>query len=485
MAVGTRLPLLRALGLALPLLTGCEPVTPSGGAPLELETRESEVRIANSLTTEALLFNSITTNPTANAIVSTGALRALFDPVTGNGYLQHQLRDVDAQHVMEYVVSCALPMRDAIDWKEPVSGGLRQWEGKAGLCPEWADAAPSEACLRRVSSCVVARNNAFGRRVELSLRGEDPKDPSKFDLEVMTRPSVYAPLTSTPLASFQPCEGEMTGVSRDCGWSPDAMGQCKPGQTVRLGAGGVPLDQCRDGKRLGTSAGRPVLRVCEGIAGCDEHDQRMLGQSESSCFSLLPAVSFTCPPSGSFNVMTGAWTSSAISSAQVAVEPGTPASAEYRISEQKAFRYREGAFYGTLFDATALAATVYVDKAGLVRGKGASVKGSVYRKMFSCYDPAWQHGNAYATHRVCTLPSEAPYNCAASVMGPCLDTETPSNSLCADGDGSAVRVGDRDYERCLDHQRNLWEEPVTVFLHGPCDMGAPGLGDICRRLNGQ
>lgn len=482
MSPSPRHSLLRPLGLSLALLSGCAPATLPSEDTAALSTREAEVRIANSLTTQALVLNAISTNPQANALVATSALQPVFDPATGDAYLREQLRDVDAQHFMEYVVGCALEAGSGVDWLDPLTNTRQRWEGLIGLCPEWASEVPSEACLHRVSSCVVARNNAFGRRVELSMRGEDPRDPSKFALDKKTRPTEYDPRTSAHVASFEACEEGETGASRDCGWTPDWLGRCTPGQTVRLGAGGLAPDTCTGAPLGATLSGRVVLRVCEGIAGCDAQDERDLAQSEGSCHGEPPAVAFTCPASGNFNVMLAPWDSAVGdggASAQVDVETNTCANTLYRLSEAQAFRYREGAFYGTLFDADALAVTVQVTK-GVVEGKGQRVTGAVYQKMYSCYDPAWLRGAAYALNRVCALPNSGE-NCAATVTGACVDRDKPSNSMCKQEDGTLVRLGDRDYEYCSDGRDTVWEEPVTTFLNAACDLAPLTQLDLCLR----
>src|SRR5690606_31778227 len=125
---------------------------------------------------------------------------------------------------------------------------------------------PSQACLHRVSACILARNNAFGRRVELSLRGEDASNPHKFELAPVTLPAEYEPNTSARVASFEACSSHGGSALRDCGWTVDALGRCSPGQTVRLGAGGSAPDACAHPEPLGTTlSGRAVLRVCEGL----------------------------------------------------------------------------------------------------------------------------------------------------------------------------------------------------------------------------
>jgi hypothetical protein len=260
-------------------------------------------------------------------------------------------------------------------------------------------------------------------------------------------------------------------MDRDCGWRAGWIGQCEPGQTVRLGAGGVAPDRCGTGAALGNASGSPMmLRVCDGIIGCDRVSTRLLTQSEGACGTSQPAVSFTCPASGFFNVMDGPYESSLSGTVSVEVETGTSANTTYGSSEGEVFRYREGAFYGTLFDTRALATTVQVHSSGLLTGKDAIVQGSVYRKMFSCYAPEWLEGMAYATHRVCALP-DSQGNCAATVAGPCVHPSEPGfpTSMCQVEDGPLVS-GDGDFEQCYDPSETLWMEPVTVYLHGPCDL---------------
>lgn len=473
--------MLRSLPLLL-ILEGCQPGLPEE-AGAELATQEADIRIANSLTTQALVLNALSTNPKANRLLGNNGLKGLFDPTTGNSYIRQQLLDPDARKFMEYLTSCALPPNQSLSWKHPVSGAVTVWPGKLGACSEWFYNPPSQACLNRVSACVVARNNAFGRRVELSMRGEHPVTMGIFGIESETRPTPYDPNTSQLVSSFTDCSTPSQGVSRNCGWAVDYIGWCEPGEQVRLGAGGPAPDQCVDGHTLGTSTGsRMVLRACSGISGCDSHGARFLEQSEGSCGGVAPAMSFTCPAEGYFNVMKAPYSSTQSGTVAVGVEDQTPASTAYALAEGEAFRIREGAFYGTIFDPNALAVTVEVVSAnGDIRGKNQVVTGSVYQRMYSCYDANWDEGLANATHRVCASPEEG-QNCAATVTGPCVASVEDENpiSMCATSDGPQV-IGDGDYEECSDGREMTWNEPVTVFLNAACDLMPASSPDLCAR----
>lgn len=245
----------------------------------------------------------------------------LFEPSTGSTYLQQQLLDPDAQQFMSYLVGCALPAGTSVTWKNS-AGMTGTWEGILGLCPAWKTGAPSEVCKNWVSSCLLARNNAYGRHVELSLRGEDSSRPTFFTTEPQTRPVQFDPDLGGPVPSFSTCVGTQTGASRNCGWQVDSVGSCTVGQTVCLGAGGSAPDTCGSpGATLGSSSGaNMMLRVCENLVGCDSTSTHLLGQSDGAASTGAPAVSFTCPSSGYFNVMAAPYTSTTSGTVTVAVE---------------------------------------------------------------------------------------------------------------------------------------------------------------------
>lgn len=472
-----------ALGLGVSILltsVGCQPELPAESEPSTLPGAEQELRIANSLTTRALVYNAISTNPPARALVASNGLAGLFDPSSSYVDLKRQLLDVDAQHFMSYLVGCALKETQSITWMDPLTSTLKTWKGKAGLCHQWASGAPTDECKRRVSACILARNNAFGRRVELSLRGEDPTDITRFALEPKTAVVEHDPALGQDVPSFQACTTPQFGVNRDCGWKPDYIGRCVPGQTVRLGAGGRAPDQCTGGSVLGSLSGNMMLRVCDGIVGCDDGSARNLAQSQGSCSTPQPAVTFTCPASGEFSVMTAPYDSWQSGTVNVGVETGTSAGTAYGRSEKDVFSYREGAFYGTIFDGE-LGTKVYVNvtKEGRVVGKEQHIQGTMYPKMFSCHAPEWNQGMAYATNRVCAQPGTG-MDCAATVTGACItpwDRNFPA-SMCKVEDGPLVS-GDGDFEQCLDPSQNEWNEPVTVYLHAPCDLMSGENPDLC------
>ena len=473
----------RFLALGVWVLLSAPACQPDLGPPPEetLGSTEDALRVANSLTTQALVLNAIATNPQASDLLVSDGLEPLFHPVTGNAYLQRQLKDPDARQFMSYLVSCALPRGTEVEWKNPQTGLLEKWAGLVGLCPTWKTGAPSDTCENWVSACLLARNNALGQRVELSLRGEDPTRPALFSTQAQLRPVEYDPALGGPAPSYTACATPTSGVNRDCGWKADAVGACVPGQTVRLGAGGRAPDQCAAGSELGTwSDARMMVRVCEGLVGCDGGSARMLGQSEGTCSTTQAAVSFTCPASGDFNVLTAPYQSPQTGTASVAVETGTPAGARYRLSEREVFRLREGAYYGNLFVSRLIKAkAVYVDDSGRVQNKEQRVQGAIYGGMFSCQAPEWSTEAAYATHRLCAVPGGGA-NCAATSTGTCVEPTHRAypHSRCKKEDGPLV-VGDGDYEECSDPSGVYWKQPITVYLHDACALVPGASTDTC------
>ncbi|MFP2902377.1 hypothetical protein [Corallococcus sp. 4LFB] len=490
-------------------LTGCEPSLPDGTgvsprAEEQLGARESDIRIANSLTTQELVVNAIAANHDANEALATSALESLFDPdvMVPSGevtLMQNQLRDPFAQRFMAYLVGCALGEGETLEWLDPLqpSGSQRsEWAGSAGLCPWWRTGAPGDACLKRVTACLLARNNSRGFRVELSMRGE-LHEPAlslaePFTLDAWTQPIDQLPTAPAPVSSSVPCASQTFGAGRDCGWTMHSVGWCPAGQTIAVGAGGPP--SCPSGAPLGSSSdARMVLRVCRGIAGCDSVDTRHVASSQGCSAGSTnplpsaatdPSVSFSCPSSGGyFTVMTAPWDSAVEGTANVGFTAGVQAP----LSERGVYRIREGAFYGNLFGRHALRDDINVTvtlaagkRDGYVINRPPSPQTEpIFKDLYACYDPGWVSGLAYATYRVCALP-DTHADCAARVTGPCWGSDAVATNRCEVQDGPLLS-GDGDFEKCRDASNTLWTEPATVYLNGACDLVDAQHRDLCKR----
>jgi hypothetical protein len=427
--------------------------------PALAEGDENGIRWTNGLTTNALRFNALLANPRANPrMVQVPLDSVTYALGTGDPLLRDQLEDPRARTFLEYVVSCALGPTDLVEWTDRAGNGY-QWKGSIGLCPAWATGPASPECQRWVSACVLARNNALGHRVLLSARGYMPSNPSLFLPRPAVRTDPFQSPTEVRVNSTKACLGPTSGL-RDCGWQLDLVGRCQYPSRVHLGGGGTPPDFCGTGAPLGTTLeGSNVLRVCNGLGACDA--STALAQSDGSCGTQPPAVSFDCPPSETFSVLVGPVESGASGKMQLAAQ-----NAAFPAPEGIAFPIREGAFYGTLFGAGALAPSVniYVDANGVVQGGTPVVSGVIYQKMFSCRAPQWSGADAYATSRLCTMPGQ---NCVAHPLGAC-DAPVPTYG------GPRCRrdniVGLHEYGDCVGTTGDVYPQVVTPHLNAACDI---------------
>jgi hypothetical protein len=73
---------------------------------------------------------------------------------------------------VSYLVSCALPDGDSVTYQ--IRGQTYTFAGDLGVAPQWKHERCDGSCQRWVSACMLARVNAKGEHVEISMRGENP-----------------------------------------------------------------------------------------------------------------------------------------------------------------------------------------------------------------------------------------------------------------------------------------------------------------------
>jgi hypothetical protein len=124
----------------------------------------------------ALTFNALSMNGlAAHAIALDGfAALPLRSSTLGDARFASAFADPSGREVLAYTVSCAL---------EPDQSVVVELDGESielarthRLAPEWGDVggACDEECQGWISACLVARTNATGDRVQISLRGDHP-----------------------------------------------------------------------------------------------------------------------------------------------------------------------------------------------------------------------------------------------------------------------------------------------------------------------
>lgn len=344
----------------------------------------------------------------------------------------------EVRELMRYIVSCALDRGVTVNPGVYVTGeGWVSWPGELGLCGtnsvfgNWASTAPTQACQEIVSSCVLARVNALHKKVVISMNGESSA-PLPFHWKVPVVKE-YRENDGTPIQSFAPCTSSPpAGPSRDCAWERRFVGSCMPDKIVKIGTS-FPA----------------MLRVCRGIYGCDHaalaYTPWYAGVLTSVDASARTAT-FTCPRNGvslsepSFFAIMLASTDPAVSLDSRA-DVYVIASGAYPSPEDRVFPYREGAFFGNIFEKMSLTTTGYV------------LVGSEY----TCYSDIWSGDIAHDTDRLCATPN---YPCFTNSPRPCRDR-------CSTVDSGPPPA----YLNCswADPLR-AWNHPITVHLNNPCDL---------------
>ncbi len=123
----------------------------------ELGSTESHVEAQNRIALNRIALNRIALNRIAlNGLTTLGGANTLLDTA-------------DNRDVVKYLVQCALPDGSSITLSD--ANGTYTFDGAVGLAPAWVSGAPSASEKRWVSACLLARTNAYGVSVSISMRG--------------------------------------------------------------------------------------------------------------------------------------------------------------------------------------------------------------------------------------------------------------------------------------------------------------------------
>jgi hypothetical protein len=434
---------------------------------------EPEGFTPNSLHALALTRNALIANPDANPLMPGMPLNTAS--YSDAGPFHDQLRHQDTREMMSYLVSCALSPGQTVSYTETATGTTYgPWEGKLGLCPAWYTGSASLQCQETVSACLLARVNAFGFKIPLSIRGQGATSLATAP----SFPTVEFTKNASTISSFVDCTA--SGPARNCGYVANYVGTCTPGTSVGVGAGVAPPGSCGTGP-LGSSVGNTVLRVCNGITGCDHGSSDVLAESGGSCGTTRPSVTFSCPSSGNFAVMSGPQVGggAGVATPAATLTGGTA----YPATEQSVFPWLEGAFFGNLWSPGGLNADIHsgqnhVDKGGNFTAAAPILlsSGSIFLQMFACSGVAWTQADAYDEDRICAGGFSVPTNCAATPKGACSTSMSavpacPTTHIC-----SVLHTvpGSGDYDDCSSSAIKTWHNPITVYLNQPGDVSLPG-----------
>ncbi|KYF68493.1 hypothetical protein [Sorangium cellulosum] len=483
----------------------------------------------NGLSAEALTRNALITNLRANRamVMLPLATETYADDSEHEELLEHawrldpellryRLRHKETREVMGYLVSCALEQGQSVSYTDTRTGKTYEFPGEIGICPHWNEQGVHEGpagakCRQLITACLLALVNPTGRRITVSLRGQ--AFPNHRPGLLSPGPSVRVGTTTeddAAIPSFGSCKSDTRGLSRNCGWTAEHVGTCSPGSTVTLGARGTPVDECDH--RLPVAPGRSdddtILRVCDGIHGCNAGSPAHVAQTEVRCSDRSePALRFECPSSGYFSVMSGPLMSRRASGAPgkdgapaprklagfsvasrpptagpmpigagIVVEPAPFQPAVYPAQEADIFGWREGAFYGNFWTETNPLHEKLTPEMNEVDEEGnlypAPRSGAVvFRHAFACTGEHWDDEIAYQKDRLCAGGDEDE-DCVAHSVGACGDsyniTNCPPLHQCDLEDGGLVE-GDGDFQECAG-DGGTWLHPITSFLNDPVDV---------------
>ncbi|WP_394821024.1 hypothetical protein [Pendulispora albinea] len=398
------------------------------------------------------------------------------------------LKTPETQTLMAYVVSCALPAGDGIVYDPHDGTPPLAWRGKHGVCSGWKGNATA-ACREVVSSCVLARTNALGKRVPISMRGDGVtynvalRDKVRVDTQYRkidpSNPDIEN--NGKPIPSFEACKEPYSddGSKRGCGWHPLHVGRCIAGTKVTMS---TPASHC--------ASGAPVmLRACAGIYGCQSNEpidpdapyHAWLQDGDATCANKNGAtVSFVCPGNGPTvsGIKTGYF--SLMMASQFAKENGVPeldpsslvdnvegsapvAPFHYPATEREIFTYEEAAFYGDLFSSK--------------NSREQSRTAVLYGAMHACFSEVSNTAENQLADRLCGDPN-ASFQCFPNKPKPCYPP--PPTGRC----DTRTAGNGPSYDTC--HEASgIWRQPLTVYLNDPCDLSHVSAGCLfARKPNG-
>lgn len=91
----------------------------------------------------------------------------------------------EGRQLLKYMVSCALPAGESV--AITMSGTKYAFQGALGLVPGWVDRPMAEEEQRKLSACLAAHTNFFGKPVQISLRSDDPAAPDGLQTTAQER----------------------------------------------------------------------------------------------------------------------------------------------------------------------------------------------------------------------------------------------------------------------------------------------------------
>jgi len=183
---------------------------------------------ANKISSNRIAANRLVANKLSSNKITANGLQANLDT-------SEILQTEDGREVYSYMISCALPagktieadIPDAADTAPPdtlysCKNGHCGFPGSIGLAEHWIDRALSPRGQRWVTACLLARVNAYGVSVKISLRGDAPSlsvSPDEAAKYTLQEGAFYGNIFGDPekALDWNACRGKNKLATPDAG----------------------------------------------------------------------------------------------------------------------------------------------------------------------------------------------------------------------------------------------------------------------------
>src|SRR3954470_21510995 len=426
------------------------------------------VRAVDDMPHNDMPHNSVSLAGLTKAASLLGALaKGPLDDATIKGAftLSPSVLDTDVAKLLDKIVSCALdrnielkpfPVKDATGGNGNGSATTRL-AGELGLCGsrsifgDWHTAALSGSALRScqeaVTACVLARVNALGHRIVISIRTQ-ANLPIALHAQVPVETQYR---DHKPIPIFAPC----TGSGSDCGYERQFVGRCTANQNIRV-------------RVTDNSPHNTKIRICRGLYGCEKSVPKPYRKYSHRLAERVDVAPFVCPSDGP-QIGTERW-----GYYSVMTKPGSPgsvvvqaSSGDYPAREEAVFTWPEGAFYGNIFN-TELTARV-ASQCPDADKRDPVLAGDQH----ACFGPMWEHGVGVGqmNDRFCAIPPFAPVPASACFATPPMACFLGAGDRCATNALSSGAFGDCKPTK-FPSAESVFNLAITTYLNDPCDLSS-------------
>src|SRR5262249_40895013 len=132
----------------------------------------------NGISLNGISLNGISLNGISLNGISLNGIS--LNGISLNGVSMNSTDIANFKVVLKYTVECAIPSGSSITMQD-VDGSPYVLSGALGLAPEWAAGPIGVDGQEAVSACLLARANALGRTLSISMRGKWPGLATQHD----------------------------------------------------------------------------------------------------------------------------------------------------------------------------------------------------------------------------------------------------------------------------------------------------------------